>query len=418
MREALRPLIFEEVRLEVDEELRLLLENLKAMVEAEKAARTGKKSKGAKKSKKGKKNKDKGAKGKKLRKDPTADVSIEYLYAELVQNDIIRMTPPEHTLSKFIASSDVAPSARSKPGDQMAPTVASARAAAVAYGVIPLGSMAIHTQLPLIKKLLLYGPPGCGKTHLAHAIATASGANFLDISPRNTDGKFPKQAAMMMHKVFKVARVMAPSVVHMDQAETVFISDKKKCGGGAEPYNRIRKDLGKELDALEHGDRVLLVATTSAPHVCVKKDELGFCNFWDRAIHVPEPVYGDRLCLWPALAARFGGSFPAHMPLSGLAHISEGQTTLNLAKIMRRILTPRRLETLDVRPITEGELVARLSSYSGLHPEESDEPDITDVLRNWEKLLPGFREKFGAKQAVEGAEATGGKDAKGKKKKG
>ena len=67
--------------------------------------------------------------------------------------------------------------------------------------------------------MLLYGPPGCGKSHLAHAIATASGANFLDISPSLTDGKYPKQAGMLMHKVFKVARVMAPSVVFMDNAE-------------------------------------------------------------------------------------------------------------------------------------------------------------------------------------------------------
>lgn len=100
---------------------------------------------------------------------------------------------------------------------------------------------------------------------------------------------------MMMHKVFKVARVMGPSVIFIDECEKargalcpaaltvracrqsslpttpcstrprvsghdaellfllrslaqIFISDKKKCGAGIEPYNRIRKDLGKEVD--------------------------------------------------------------------------------------------------------------------------------------------------------------------------
>ena len=80
-----------------------------------------------------------------------------------------------------------------------------------------------------------------------------------------------------------------------------------------------------QVDALEAGDRVLLVGCTSDPTACAKKDEAGFINFWDRSIHVPEPVYGDRLCLWPALAARFGGAFPQHMPISGLAHISEAR---------------------------------------------------------------------------------------------
>ena len=81
----------------------------------------------------------------------------------------------------------------------------------------------VLTRPPVLTRqsLMLYGPPGCGKTHVAHAIAAAAGANFLDISPANTDGKYPKGAQMLMHKVFKVARVMCPSVVYMDECEKV-----------------------------------------------------------------------------------------------------------------------------------------------------------------------------------------------------
>ena len=56
-----------------------------------------------------------------------------------------------------------------------------------------------------------------------------AGANFFNISPRNTDGKYPKKAvSMLLHIVFKVARTMAPSVIFIDEVEKVFISDKKK----------------------------------------------------------------------------------------------------------------------------------------------------------------------------------------------
>ena len=149
---------------------------------------------------------------------------------------------------------------------------------------------------------------------------------------------------------------------------------------------------------------------------CVKKDESGFVNFWDCSIHVPAPVYGDRLCLWPALAARFGGAFPPAMSLSGLAHISEGQPTLSLVKIMRRILVPRRLETLEKRPITEAECVLRLSAYPSFVPEdpEEDPEDIRLVLLNWEKVMPGFRRKYGEK-ADEEPEADAKPKGKGKK---
>ena len=53
--------------------------------------------------------------------------------------------------------------------------------------------------------------------------------NFFNLSPRNTDGKYPgKAVGHMLHMVFKVAKVMAPSVIYIDEVEKVFVSDKKK----------------------------------------------------------------------------------------------------------------------------------------------------------------------------------------------
>lgn len=54
----------------------------------------------------------------------------------------------------------------------------------------------------LIRSLMLYGAPKTGKTSMCHAIAYAAGANLFDLSPRNTDGKYPgKTVAMMVHMV-------------------------------------------------------------------------------------------------------------------------------------------------------------------------------------------------------------------------
>ena len=75
-----------------------------------------------------------------------------------------------------------------------------------------------------------------------------AGSNFFNLTPRNTDGKFPKKAvAMRLHIVFKVAKTMAPSVIFIDEVEKIFLSDKKKLKefASAEPYNRIKKDLAK-----------------------------------------------------------------------------------------------------------------------------------------------------------------------------
>ena len=57
-------------------------------------------------------------------------------------------------------------------------------------------------RAPLIKSVLLYGAPKTGKTSLCQSIAHAAGANFFDLSPRNTDAKYPgKAVALMTHMV-------------------------------------------------------------------------------------------------------------------------------------------------------------------------------------------------------------------------
>jgi hypothetical protein len=75
-----------------------------------------------------------------------------------------------------------------------------------------------------------------------------AGSALFNLSPRNTDGKYPKKAvAMLLHIVFKVAKTMAPSVIFIDEVEKVFLTDKKKLKDfqSIEPYNEIKKDLVK-----------------------------------------------------------------------------------------------------------------------------------------------------------------------------
>lgn len=75
-----------------------------------------------------------------------------------------------------------------------------------------------------------------------------AGANFFNLSPLSTDGKYLKKAVtMMLHMVFKVAKTMSPSVIFIKDADKVFLTDKKKVKeiGGIEPCNRIKKDLLK-----------------------------------------------------------------------------------------------------------------------------------------------------------------------------
>ena len=183
------------------------------------------------------------------------------------------------------------------------PSIAQIRAAVTEFCVLPLGSQAVKEHAPLntyinpktnqptpknATPVLLFGSHGTGKKMLAHAVANETGANLFNLTPSNTDGKYPgKKALEMVHTVLKVAKALAPSVVWIDEVEGVFKSGKVK--GGGDPPNRIAKHLkillegkGKKQAALlEPTDRVLIIGTSCKPQFCDKaKDYNNFKDFF------------------------------------------------------------------------------------------------------------------------------------------
>lgn len=407
VKDDLRPTVFEEIRQQVDEEMTVLLQNLKDMVDAERAAKLGKKGK-KKKKKKGKKKGKKGGKKGKKKKDPTADRSIESLFAELVSNGILQPCPHVH-VRDYIGSSSFMQATLEKANVIPDPSLAQIRQALTEFAVLPLGSQYIHERAPYLKSLLLFGGEKTGKSLLAQAIANLSGSNFFDLSPRNTDGKYPgKNVNMMIHMVFKVARTMAPSVIFIDEAEKVFLSDKKKLKefGSQEPFNRIKKELAKECKGLGPGQRVMIIGNSREPYMCVKKDEKAFMGFWGKHIFLPPPDYASRKVIWPGLFERHGGRLSHEFDLSTLSYISDGYTSGNLDIVVHSMLTKRRLERLKATAVDIPEILQWLCKVQPLSKEQDE------LLRKWLDKTPSMAVvKGGAKPGT----ASGGKKGKGDK---
>ncbi|ELK14365.1 IQ and AAA domain-containing protein 1 [Pteropus alecto] len=210
-----------EIRLQVDELMRQELKNLKLAVNREKEllAKTGKK-KGGKKAKKKKKGK-KGKKGKD--KDLTADRTIESLYKELVEEGLL-IQALKVNLSDYIGEYSYLGTTLRHLSIEPMPSLLDVRQLIALYGVLPLGSAAVHENAPLVKSLLLAGPSGVGKKMLVHAICTETGANLFNLSAANIAGKYPGKSGlqMMLHVVLKVARQLQPSVVWIGDTEKTF----------------------------------------------------------------------------------------------------------------------------------------------------------------------------------------------------
>ncbi|XP_044861234.1 IQ and AAA domain-containing protein 1-like isoform X3 [Mauremys mutica] len=203
-----------ELRLQVDELMREELQRLKLAVDREE----GKPRKEKKSSKQ-----QKGKKGGKKEKDLTPDRTLDSLYEELVLQGILKQAQRVQ-LADYTGDFCYLGTTLRMAGIEPTPSVMDIRQNITLYAILRLGSPTLHEMAPQVKSVLLAGPAGTGKKMLVHTVCTETGANLFDLSPDNLVGKYPGKAglSMLMHVVFKVARLMQPSVIWIGNAEKTF----------------------------------------------------------------------------------------------------------------------------------------------------------------------------------------------------
>lgn len=116
--------------------------------------------------------------------------------------------------------------------------------------IVPLLTPKLHEATPHIKSVLLAGAKGSGKDMLVDAICTEAGAVLFDLTPANIVGKYPGKTGltMLIHLVTKVARLLQPAVIYMDNAERPFVKKIPKTDR-SDP-KRLKKDLPKMVKSM------------------------------------------------------------------------------------------------------------------------------------------------------------------------
>jgi ATP-dependent 26S proteasome regulatory subunit len=133
--------------------------------------------------------------------------------------------------------------------------------------------------------ILMYGPPGCGKTHLARATAGEVQARFLPIGIHDILDMYLGQSENNLHRVFETARYNKPSVLFFDEVDALGASrsDMRHSIG-----RHVINQFLSELDGITaSNDGVLILAATNAPwHLDAALRRPGR---FDRVIFVPPP---------------------------------------------------------------------------------------------------------------------------------
>ena len=125
--------------------------------------------------------------------------------------------------------------------------------------------IALGAKIP--KGVLLVGPPGCGKTLLARAIAGKAGVPFFHMSGSDFVEMFVGVGASRVRDLFEQAKKHAPSIVFVDEIDAVSRPQGAGLGGGHDEREQTLNALLVEMDGFDPNSGVIMIAATNRPDI-------------------------------------------------------------------------------------------------------------------------------------------------------
>jgi ATP-dependent metalloprotease FtsH len=198
----------------------------------------------------------------------------------------------------------------------------------------------LGAQIP--RGILLYGPPGCGKTLMARALAGEAGAAFYSISGSDFVEMYVGIGARRVRDLFKEAREEAPAIVFIDELDSVGrrrAGAGPASGGSAEEQGQALNQLLAEIDGFAPAQGVIVVGATNRPDVL--DPALLRPGRFDRAVGLELPDERGRLGILEVHAR--GKPLSADVDLPSIATKTVGMTGADLASLFNEaaLLTAR-----------------------------------------------------------------------------
>ena len=179
------------------------------------------------------------------------------------------------------------------------------------------------------KGVLLFGPPGTGKTMLAKAVATESGANFIAVRGPEVLSKWVGESEKAIREIFRRARQTAPTVIFFDEIDS--IAPMRGFAHDSGVTERIVNQLLAEMDGITPLNKVVVIAATNRPDIL--DPALLRPGRFDRLIYVPPP---DKIARLEILKVHTRNvPLAEDVNLETIAEKTEGYTGADLEAVVR-----------------------------------------------------------------------------------
>ena len=230
------------------------------------------------------------------------------------------------------------------------------------------------------KGILLYGPPGVGKTLLAKAAATESGANFIAINGPEILSKWVGESERAIREIFRRARMVAPVIVFLDEIDSIAPARGSRID--ADVTDRIVNQLLTEMDGIKPLRGVVVIAATNRPDLL--DPALLRPGRFDRVIRIPPPDKKARLEILKIHTRKV--PLAPDVDLERLAEMTNGYTGADLEALVREAVMLALREKLEARDVG---MKYFLEALKTVKPSLSE-----DVMEKYQSIEKSLRSLF------------------------
>ncbi|MFW9819191.1 MAG: CDC48 family AAA ATPase, partial [Candidatus Thorarchaeota archaeon] len=177
--------------------------------------------------------------------------------------------------------------------------------------------------------ILLFGPPGCGKTLLAKAIATETKTNFITVKGPELFSKWVGESERSVRNIFRKARQAAPSIIYFDEIDA--ISSFRGMSESTALRDSIVNQILVEMDGIENRKSIVVIASTNRPDMV--DSALLRPGRLDRLLYVEAPELKEREAILKVHTKNM--PLADNVSLKHIAQVTEGYSGADLENVCR-----------------------------------------------------------------------------------